>query len=104
MPNGGTANVRFIRQDFPGRGARLAWEQVGLPRQVRALRLDVLHSPHYTMPLRHAARSVVTFRDMTFVLHPDLHERSNASSFPTMMRLSARQADRLIADLGEHPG
>lgn len=97
LPNGGTSNVRFIRQDFPGRGARLAWEQVGLPRQVRALRLDVLHSPHYTMPLRHAARSVVTFCDMTFVLHPDLHERVKRIFFPTMMRLSARRADRLIA-------
>jgi len=96
-PNGGLPNVRFIRQDFPGRAARLAWEQVGLPRQVRALRLDVLHSPHYTMPLRHSARSVVTFCDMTFVLHPDLHERVKRIFFPTMMRLSASRADRLIA-------
>ncbi len=96
-PNGGIPNVRFIRQDFASRGARLAWEQVGLPRQVRALQLDVLHSPHYTMPLRHAARSVVTFCDMTFVLHPDLHQRVKRIFFPTMMRLSARRADRLIA-------
>jgi glycosyltransferase involved in cell wall biosynthesis len=96
-PNEGFPNVRFMRQDFPGRAARLMWEQAGLPRQVRALRLDVLHSPHYTMPLRHSARSVVTFCDMTFVLHPDLHEWVKRIFFPTMMRLSARRADRLIA-------
>jgi glycosyltransferase involved in cell wall biosynthesis len=96
-PGGGSPNIRFIRQDFPGRGARLAWEQVGLPGQVRAHRLDVLHSPHYTMPLRHSARSVVTFCDMTFVLHPELHQMVKRVFFPTMMRLSARRADRLIA-------
>ncbi len=91
------STVRFVRREFPGRGARLAWEQVGLPRQARAHRLDVLHSPHYTMPLRRAARSVVTFCDMTFVLHPDLHQTVKRMFFPTMMRLSARRADRLIA-------
>ena len=41
-----------------GTPARLVWEQVGLPGVVRQLRPDVLHSPHYTMPLptRLAAR------------------------------------------------
>src|SRR5262249_49951632 len=97
LPADSVANVRFVRRDFPGRGTRLAWEQIGLPRQVRAHRLDVLHSPHYTMPLHHPARSVVTFCDMTFVLHPDLHEGIKRVFFPTMMRLSARRADRLIA-------
>jgi glycosyltransferase involved in cell wall biosynthesis len=91
------SNIKFVRREFPGRGARLTWEQVGLPRQVRAHRLDVLHSPHYTMPLRRAARSVVTFCDMTFVLHPDVHQMVKRVFFPAMMRLSARRADRLIA-------
>jgi glycosyltransferase involved in cell wall biosynthesis len=96
-PNGGDSNIHFIRRDFSGRGARITWEQAGLPGQVRAHRLDVLHSPHYTMPLRRAARSVVTFCDMTFVLHPELHQPVKRIFFPTMMRLSARRADRLIA-------
>ena len=52
-------NFRFLPVEFPARGLRLAWEQVALPRHVRAERLDVLHSPHYTMPLRHAARSLI---------------------------------------------
>jgi glycosyltransferase involved in cell wall biosynthesis len=96
-PGRGVTNIQFVRQHFPGRGARLAWEQFGLPRQVRAHRLDVLHSPHYTMPLRHSARSVVTFHDMTFVLYPDLHQTVKRFFFPMMMRWSARRADRLIA-------
>jgi glycosyltransferase involved in cell wall biosynthesis len=89
-------NFRFQPVEFPARGLRLAWEQVGLPRHVRAERLDVLHSPHYTMPLRHAARSVVTFCDMTFVLQPEVHQPVKRMFFPAMMRWSARHADRLI--------
>ena len=34
------------------RPARLAWEQVGAPRLVRAVEADVWHGPHYTLPLR----------------------------------------------------
>ncbi len=102
LPNGGTPNVRFIRQDFPSRGVRLAWEQVGLPRQVRSLRLDVLHSPHYTMPLRHAARSVVTFCDMTFVLHPDLHERVKRILLSRNDAAAAHAGRPTHRDLREH--
>jgi len=89
-------NFTFVPIELPARGLRLAWEQVGLPRQVRRHRLDLLHSPHYTMPVSHPAPSVVTFCDMTFVLHPELHQRAKRVFFPAMMRWSARHADRLI--------
>ena len=89
-------NFRFVPIEFPARGLRLAWEQIGLPRRIRQERLDLLHSPHYTMPLRHPVRSVVTFCDMTFLLHPELHQPVKRAFFPAMMRWSARHADRLI--------
>ena len=34
------------------RPARLAWEQTGLPLVAQQVNADVLHAPHYTMPLR----------------------------------------------------
>jgi glycosyltransferase involved in cell wall biosynthesis len=86
-----------VRCDFAGRGTRLVWEQVSLPALVRRHRLDVLHSPHYTMPLRHSARSVVTFPDLTFLLYPELHQPLKRVFFPAMMRWSARHARRIIA-------
>jgi glycosyltransferase involved in cell wall biosynthesis len=89
-------NFTLVPVDLSARGLRLAWEQVGLPREVRRRELDLLHSPHYTMPLRHPARAVVTFCDMTFVLHPELHQAMKRLYFPAMMRWSARNADRLI--------
>jgi glycosyltransferase involved in cell wall biosynthesis len=88
---------RVVRRDFPGRGMRLAWEQLALPALVHRYRLDVLHSPHYTMPLRHSARSVVTFHDLTFVLYPELHQLAKRLFFPAMMRWTARHAQRIIA-------
>lgn len=89
-------NFTLVPVDLPARGLRLAWEQVGLPRDVRRRGLDVLHSPHYTMPLRHTTRAVVTFCDMTFLLHPELHQALKRVYFPAMMRWSARKADRLV--------
>jgi len=76
---------------------RLLWEQVSLPRQLRRMRIEVLHSPHYTMPLAAPCRTVVTFHDMTFFLMPEVHSRFRRLFFPAMMRWSARRAEKLIA-------
>lgn len=94
----GLTQVRAIPVALPTRGARLAWEQMYLPRLVRRERLDLLHSPHYTTPMRLRARSVVTFHDMTFVTHPQWHVASKRLLFPMIMRWSARRATHLIAD------
>jgi glycosyltransferase involved in cell wall biosynthesis len=77
---------------------RLVWEQTGFPRLVARARLDLLHSLHYTRPMRLPCASVVTFHDMTFFLFPHLHTLSKRLYFPQAMRLSARKANALIAD------
>ena len=48
------------------RPARLAWEQTGLPLVAEQVEADVVHSPHYTMPLRSGRPVVVTIHDATF--------------------------------------
>ncbi|OII27743.1 glycosyltransferase family 1 protein [Frigoribacterium sp. MCBA15_019] len=77
-------------------GVRLLWEQLVLPRLARRLRVDVIHSPHYTMPLLSRRRRVVTLHDATFFSHPDLHGRLKGPFFRTWIRLAARRADRCI--------
>jgi glycosyltransferase involved in cell wall biosynthesis len=79
------------------RGLRLAWEQVGLPRLLAQLRVDLLHSPHYTMPLRAGIPVVVTFHDMTFFLYPEYHTPVKRLFFPPMIRQSAARAAALLA-------
>lgn len=90
-------NMRLIPFSTRFRPLRLLWEQIGLPLRLRALRIDVLHSPHYTRPLIVPCASVVTFCDMTFFLLPELHSRIKRVFFRAMMRWSARFADRLAA-------
>jgi glycosyltransferase involved in cell wall biosynthesis len=77
---------------------RLVWEQAAFPRLVARAGLDLLHSLHYTRPMRLPCASVVTFHDMTFFLFPQLHTLSKRLYFPQAIRLSARKADALIAD------
>ena len=99
-----------------GPPARLVWEQVGLPGLVRRLRPDVLHSPHYTMPLptrlaaalhgspdRAGGRSpairtaqVVTLHDATFFSLPEMHRPAKRRFFSIWTRVSVRAADALI--------
>lgn len=75
------------------RTARLAWEQTTLPRLVRSLGVDVVHSPHYTMPLASRAASVVTLHDATFFTDPVLHSSVKARFFRAWTVAALRRAD-----------
>ena len=48
------------------RPVRLVWEQTGLPHLAKVCRADVVHSPHYTMPVLAGRPVVVTLPDATF--------------------------------------
>ena len=78
-------------------GSRLIWEQTLFPRLIRKSGVDLLHSLHYTRPVRLPCASVVTFHDMTFFLYPQLHTRAKRLFFPLAIRASAHQADALTA-------
>ena len=76
---------------------RLIWEQTTFPKLVHRAEVDLLHSLHYTQPIRLGCPSIVTIHDMTFFLFPDLHTRSKRLFFPFAIRSSVRRADALIA-------
>ena len=78
------------------RPARLAWEQVRLPALLGAGSFDVHHGPHYTMPERARLPMVVTIHDLTFVDHPEWHERSKVLVFRRAIRVAARRADAIV--------
>ena len=79
------------------RPIRLGWEQVGLPRVVRDLGVQVHHGPHYTTPLALGLPSVVTIHDLSFFTHPEWHQRTKVAFFRSAIRTSARHAAALIA-------
>src|SRR5262249_34460238 len=70
------------------RTARLTWEQTTLPRLIRRLGVDVLHSPHYTTALANPAASVVTLHDATFFTDPMLHHSIKARFFRAWTKTS----------------
>ncbi len=98
----------FYRELLPGarvvaapgavgrRPARLAWEQVGLPRVAREVGADVIHCPHYTMPLLAGMPVVTTLHDATFFTHPEVHQRVKRSFFRAWTTVSLRRARRCV--------
>lgn len=78
------------------RPARLAWEQTGLPLLAASVAADIIHCPHYTMPLRADRPVVVTLHDATFFTHPHLHRKVKASFFRSATRIALRRAARCI--------
>jgi glycosyltransferase involved in cell wall biosynthesis len=78
------------------RPARLAWEQSGLPLVAQQVEATVIHSPHYSMPLRPGKPVVVTVHDLTFFTEPDAHSPVIATFYKAAIRTSARRATRLV--------
>ncbi len=78
------------------RPLRLVWEQVRLPGLLRGAGVDVHHGPHYTMPERGRVPAVVTIHDLTFLDHPEWHERSKVPVFRRAIKVAARRATALV--------
>ena len=78
------------------RPARLAWEQSGLPLAATQVGAEVIHSPHYSMPLRPGLPTVVTIHDLAFFTAPDAHSPVTATFYKAAIRTSAWRATRLI--------
>ena len=77
------------------RPARLAFQQALLPAACAALRVDVLHSPSFLMPLvRGRQAHVLSVHDMTFFSMPHLHNRLRRSlPFRRAVMTSIRRAN-----------
>jgi len=78
------------------RPQRLAWEQTGLPLLAAQVQADVLHSPHYTMPLRAGCPVVVTVHDATFFTEPELHNAVKGTFFRSATRIALTRAARCV--------
>ena len=78
------------------RPARLAWEQTGLPLVAKDVAADVIHSPHYTMPLRASRPIVVTVHDVTFFTEPTMHTTGRGTFYRSATRTALRRATRCV--------
>lgn len=92
-----TATVLTAPGRVSGRAARMVWEQTSLPALARRVGADLVHSPHYTMPVRSPVPVVVTVHDATFFSHPELHLPVKVAFFRAATRVAARRAAALVA-------
>jgi glycosyltransferase involved in cell wall biosynthesis len=73
-----------------------AWEQVALPRALRAHRPDVLFAPGYTAPLSVSAPVALTIHDVSFFAHPEWFAVREGMRRRWLTAWSARRARRVI--------
>ncbi|MCW2666686.1 MAG: glycosyl transferase group 1, partial [Frankiales bacterium] len=78
------------------RPARLAWEQTGLPLVAAQVEADVVHAPHYTLPLRVGRPVVVTLHDVTFFTDPEMHSPVKGTFFRSATRTALKRATRCV--------
>lgn len=72
-------------------------EQAELPRLLRRHSVDLLHSPHFNMPLAPPCPTVVTVHDVIYLAcRHDLPSRLGRLYYLAMMAASVRLADRVI--------
>jgi glycosyltransferase involved in cell wall biosynthesis len=90
------SRIVHTAQSTATRTARLTWEQTTLPGLARRLRVDVVHSPHYTMPLAARTASVVTLHDATFFTDPVLHSSVKARFFRAWTVTALRRASLCV--------
>ena len=71
------------------------WEQIALPRAIKAERPDVFHSP-LGLPLLCSAPGIATIHDLCFLTHPETFTSRMRLYFRVFLPLAARKA-RIVA-------
>ncbi len=75
-----------------------AWEQLTLPRAVRASGADVFFAPGYTAPLSVATPLVLTIHDVSYFAHPEWFSFREGTRRRLLTAWSARRARAVITD------
>lgn len=92
--------ITFIAAPWPESkpAARIAWEQLTLPKLVRQHQIDVLHSPVNVRPERLPARcaSVVTIHDLAFLRFPHVLTPAKRLYHQTFTLRSLKRATLLV--------
>lgn len=76
---------------------RILWEQLSLPFLVNKYKIDLLHSPNYTIPIFAKCKKVCTIHDLTSYIFPKRRKKIHGSFFRLMIKLSVFKADCIVA-------
>jgi len=96
-PDGGTGQVpQGGSRPEGGRQGGTMWQQLTLPRLVRAAKADLVFAPAYSGPLAVRTPMVVSVHDVSFVAHPEWFSRREGLQRRVIGRWSARRATRIL--------
>jgi glycosyltransferase involved in cell wall biosynthesis len=74
-------------------------EQIELPRILRRYKIDLLHSPHFLLPLIRPCPAIVTIHDVIYLAcKGDLPSHLGRLYYHAMMAVAVRLAKRVITD------
>ncbi len=73
-----------------------SWNHLRLPAHLLRRRVDLLHSPFYTLPALCPCPAVVTIHDITFDLHPEWFTARARLAFSGFAASSARKARHVL--------
>lgn len=92
-------NWRIWRSSLPTQKplARILWEQVIAPVELRRIRPDLLHGMAFALPMLWNRPSVVTIFDLSFVRYPERLGRARRLYLQWATQLAAKRARRVIA-------
>jgi len=77
-------------------GNKLYWEQLGLPMAAWRLGVDVLFSPHFSLPLFSPAPSVVSIHDLIPLTEPGYAESVGVKAYFSLVSAAARRAKAIL--------
>ena len=89
--------VHTVRRPTSRPLVRVLWEQLQLPRELRARRIDLLHGLAYAVPLASTCPAVVTIHDLSFFRFPETMRPHRRVYLKAMTRSATRRAKRVIA-------
>jgi glycosyltransferase involved in cell wall biosynthesis len=101
MPPGGEALVDApkAKKIFPRLKYYSLREQIELPRILKKHKTDLLHAPHFLLPLVRPCPAVSTIHDVIYLACPqDLPSRAGRLYYRAMMNACSRLAARIITD------
>jgi glycosyltransferase involved in cell wall biosynthesis len=88
-----------VEKIFPGIKYYSVREQVELPRILRRHKVDLLHSPHFNLPLLRPCPTVVTIHDVIYLAcKQDMPSRLGRLYYHGMMAASVRLAQVILTD------
>ncbi len=74
-------------------------EQIGLPKLLRDYKVDLLHEPHFMLPLLRPCRSVITLHDVIGLARKEnIGSRLGQLYYRLMISAAARLTDKIITD------